>query len=178
MRRLTPIVSSPCIHVHLLLLPDCPWKFGAGKRGFVSLQVQVSELPVFLSCVCSRMPFSSICFELSPSLFLLLLLNKHLYWIPAVSQSAESWTKPLHLFWWGLLGFFFPLSFYLLSFIPSWFDVEEKKSIFGSTNMQTAHCFYSNPDSTGWECVTWDERPWERPDLSWKPGVAVPHLFC
>ena len=124
--------------------------------------------------------FSWICFELSPYPFLLLLLNGHLYWIPAVSQSPESWTKAPDLFWWGILAFPPLFLFIFYSSFPPGLMRREKIHFQEQQNadhklflLQSWQHRLGVPDS-GWETSAC----WERPELSWKPSVAVPHLLC
>lgn len=122
------------------------------------------------SSKCQKSQSSSLAFVLrrlfleSVLSFLLFLssLSSPFEWTLILDTSCISICRKLNQSSWPLLVrfacFFFPSSFFSATLRSPLIWWGGKKSIFRSSKMQTTNCFYSNPGSTGWECLTWDER--------------------
>lgn len=115
MRRLIPIASLPTS------MFACCWYQTLRIQSFPVASVRNPSLLLFLfwdaffaEFVLRLLPAFSFWIDTSTGYQLYLSLQK--VELKLLSSSSEVW-----------FGFFFPLSFYLLSFIPPWFDEEEKK---------------------------------------------------
>lgn len=161
MRRLIPIASLPTS------MFACCWYQTLRIQSFPVASVRNPSLLLFLfwdaffaEFVLRLLPAFSFWIDTSTGYQLYLNLQK--VELKLLSSSSEVW-----------FGFFFPLSFYLLSFIPPWFDEEEKKKKNPSSEAPKCrpNCLYSDPDTASWDSLTQEDLSMLR-DLT-SPGSPV-----